>query len=359
MVSTINRTSTNQRTKSPLPVHETVSVDTIDNHLDLSGIPLESNILPTPGTKVTTTVRTYTYEIPAERSPPVNQSSVVYKTTSQSNTLRNGTLDRNRPERDVPTDTIIYRNDTYNNQNTTNHFLPDGRYPEHDRPISPRPPTKNVTYIQETYNTTNTVNEMDRPEMDRPFPVETIPLHQEPPVNKSVIYKRTTRDTTSSSYPGQQRPLSPTGYPRDNNPPETRIVYNENITNNTNNVVHPGGPNYPPPGHPNGPKTTYYYKHESTNTTNRRYGPPGSANPRNEPLAPAILPVDGYPNEPGNVSYKYTTHTTSRNVNRGPDETDALMKPAPFPTDMGPPYGNNGAPPKRLDDLLATFDDVR
>lgn len=356
VLDTITR-SVNQTAKTLKPVHETTTVDTLkDPALELDGLPLQGNILPPPGTKVTTTVRTYTYEIPGGESvSPSPSQSVVYKTMSHNNTLRStNTIDRNRPERDVPPggETIVYRNETYNN-NTTNYLPDNNRYPESDRPTLSRP-GKNVTYITESYNNT-TSNNMDGPEFDRPFPVPSSP-EQQPPVNKTVIYKRNVRDTTTTNYPGSNRPTSPVnGYP-----PNTNVeIYNEDITNTTNNHLHPvGGPNYPPPtnGHPDGPKTTYYYKHESTNTTNRRYGPPGSANsPR--PIEPAHSPVNDspYPREPGTVTYKYSSQTTSRNTHNGPDETDNLLKP--FPPVQGP-RPIHASPPQRLEDLLSNFDDV-
>lgn len=358
VLDTITR-SVNQTAKTLKPVHETVTVE--DPALDLQGLPLQGNILPPPGTKVTTTVRTYTYEIPGgEGVPSPTNQSIVYNTLSQHNTLRsstNTTLDRTRPERDVPPgDTTIYRNESYTNNSTTN-YLPENRYPDSDRPTLPRPgPGKNVTYISETYN--NSTNNFDGPEVDRPFPVP-VPADQ-PPVNKTVIYKRNVRDTSTTNYPGpNNRPTSPgNGYP-----PNTNIeIYNEDITNN--HLVHPSGPNYPngPNGYgPDGPKTTYYYKHESSNTTNRRYGPPGSANPprNNEPQPITMTPVNDlpYPREPGSVTYKYSSQTTSKNVHH--DETDNLLRPAPFPAPVQPPRPINVSSPQRLEDLLSNFDDVR
>lgn len=324
VLDTITR-SVNQTAKTLKPG----TVDTLnDPPLDLEGLPLQGNILPPPGTKVTTTVRTYTYEIPGGEgvpSPsPTTNHSVIYNTSSHHNTLRsnNTTLDRSRPERDVPPpvhgETTIYRNETYNNS-TTNH--------------------------------------LDGPDFDPPFPV---PQPEPTPVNKTVIYKRNVRDTTTTNYPGQNRPTSPVN----RYPPNTNVeIYNEDITNTTNNHLHPSGPNYPNNGHPDGPKTTYYYKHESSNTTNRRYGPPGSANqpPRNnEPQPIMMTPVNNSPypgpGEPGSVTYKYSSQTTSRNVHH--DETDNLLKPAPFPAPVQAPRPINVTSPKRLEDLLSNFDDV-
>lgn len=119
------------------------------------------------------------------------------------------------------------------------------------------------------------------------------------------------------------------------------------------------------------------YKREITNTTNTMYGPPGSNkqpypndNYPNNAISPPSLSSSplppphnhGYPNEPNpNVSYsKYSTHTTTRTTHgNGPhDEKQPLLAP-PFPTDGIEITNVDGHPPKRLDDLLATFDDVR
>lgn len=354
VLNTITR-SVNQTAKTLKPVSESVPMETVvDPSLALEGLPLQGNIMPPPGTKVTTTVRTYTYEIPGGESLPApTNRSIVYNTSSHTDTMRstNTTLDRNRPERDIPIpETTIYRNESYTNDSTTN-YLPENRYPDSDRPR----PGRNVTYVSETYN--NTANNFE-PEVDRPFPVPGVP--SEPGTNKTIIYKRDVRDTTTTNYPGpNNRPTSPVnGYP-----PTTNVeVYKEDVTNTTTNhhPVHPSGPNFPPHGgYPDGPKTTYYYKHESSNTTNRRYGPPGSAtNPprHNEPQPLMMTPVNEPPRENGTVTYKYSTQTTSRNINH--DETDNLLKPAPFPAPVPRHTPVNASSPKRLEDLLSNFDDV-
>lgn len=136
--------------------------------------------------------------------------------------------------------------------------------------------------------------------------------------------------------------------------------------------LYPYDPNatLPPhqPGHP-APKQTYMYKHETTNTKNTVYGPPGSRNgpPHNDyPNSNAIQhphphPNNGYPpnNGPSNVTYNYSTiNTSTRNVHGHPDDRQPLLPPAPFPTDGLDTSYVDGAPPKRLDDLLATFHDV-
>lgn len=186
----------------------------------------------------------------------------------------------------------------------------------------------------------------------------------EPTTNKTVIYKRETRDTSSSSgYPPNQ------GYP--NSPPgHTTVVYKHDVTNTNTNVHHPPGgvPVYPhdpslPAGHP-GPTHTYLYKKEVNNTKNTVYGPPGSGSPpydrhpQND-YPNNALPPQRYPDEPSTTTYKYISNTssTTRNVNGyPPDDRQPLL--APFPTDGLDHSQTDGAPPKRLDDLLATLGDV-
>lgn len=170
-------------------------------------------------------------------------------------------------------------------------------------------------------------------------------------------------------------------YPNGQLPPnQSTYVYKHDVTNTNTNIHHPspqnqGMPVYPydpnaslpphQPGHP-APKQTYLYKHETTNTKNTVYGPPGGGRPYpndypNTNTLPQHPPhPQGYPNNgPSTVSYNYTTNTTTRNVHGGhPDDRQPLLPLAPFPTDGLDRSYVDGNPPKRLDDLLATFNDV-
>lgn len=331
--NTINKFNYSNTTENRVsPYTRTVTVDTAALPEDLKGVPLSDDILPVPGTKVTTTVRTYTYEIPADPAPVGPGSK-----------------------------TLLYKNESYNTTNTSS-------YPEREVPPS-------VVFKTESYNTVDTTD-------------GTIPRREPHPVTtstKTVVHKTDTRETTSNLYPGPRNDYPPHSRPRDTSPqPGNTVIYKQEITNTSNtNVLPPNGPRSPgylnqspqyplqpaQPGHPGhpgqpGPTTTYYYKKESSNTTNTLYGPPGSGSPndRYPPITyPDRSPQDysprspGYPNEPNTTVYKYSSHTTTTNTHGSPSEREPLLQPGPFPVDGIDSPGPNDTPPKRLDDLLASF----
>lgn len=287
-------------------------------------------------------------------------------------------------------------------------------YPERDipsygvpspHPPLPPPPSGNQTTV---YNTMTTTNRNDV--YPNELPPRALSPHPEPiTTNKSIMYKRDTKETTTNVYPtpggsgGRGHTPQPPVQPHHNLPPpnQSTIIYKHDITNTNTNVHHPppagGVPVYPrepaylPPsarGEPNNypqhpdTKHTYIYKHETSNTKNTVYGPPGgpvSPHPNGGyypsqpqvtyppygtlPAKPAHLtdssPASGPPPPANNVMYKYSSSTTTRNVHGGghPDDREPLLAPAPFPTD-GIDHVD-GQPPKRLDDLLASFPEVR
>jgi hypothetical protein len=369
-----------------VPYNEIVHVETTQGGipLPLKEVQLSEDILPKPSTKVTTTVRTYTYEIPAE---PIEQQSP-----------------QNR--------TIVYKNESYDTSNTSTIVPP--HHIIHQVPQSNPPTNQTIIYRNESH-TTNT--NVDYPGNNQPgypsspnnqqaAPYGIIyapqqPTNQIPPqgVNKTIVYKKDTRETTTNVYPPnknqypivefppEQTQSPPQNYKnRPQSPPvnNTTIIYKENITDTKNtNVHHPppaGGVSvYPPTGNTPpqpGPKTTYYYKHESSNTTNTHYAPQGPGNnpPTNTNQSP--YPNDTYPKSitlyPSNgnppkspphdttITYNYSTTTRNNNTTHHgyPHEKEPLLQPTPFPTDGYGPDASDGNPPKRLDDLMATFGDT-
>uniref|UniRef100_A0A6B2EEL8 Putative microtubule-associated protein 1b n=1 Tax=Phlebotomus kandelakii TaxID=1109342 RepID=A0A6B2EEL8_9DIPT len=285
---TIVSKSYNQ-SKSPVTTLSNVDGGTLVHEL-----PVEADILPRPGTKVTTTVRTYTYEIPPEDT--VGSLNTVYRNES-FNRLTNDT----RRKRDLSPSTnhsLVSR--TENMSSLSRHD---------DRPVSPSPPVKKMYYQQDTLETTKTRTYSPTRDPGYVSPV--------PPVNKTIVYKH---DTTDSSRSMVKPP--PTGWK---------------------------------PNTPSGqPGSTYFYREETNTTTNKRYPPPHDG-------YSAPPDMNGYPpvNPTPSVSYKYSSHTsTTNNVHRlPPDEVDDGFRPAPFPTDGIENVPNNTHPPKRLDDLLASFGD--
>lgn len=280
----------------PRNVHynETVTVDSVPAAKALANIPLSEDILPRPNTKVTTTVRTYTYELPPDSE--LNQ-------------------------------TLSYRNESFNQ---TSNTLP-AAYPERD--LSPtqhvNPSSKTVLIKNETINTSNNVQE---------YPVPTILDHPLPPnTAKSIYYKKDTKHSTTHYYPDQPHGPPPVGFkaiegaPTGDYPPPRPVKYTHD-------------PNYPPG------TNTYIYREENTNTTNNRYGSPVPAT--DYPDRHGTYPREPHPTT---VTYKYSSTTTnaSRNVYPPPEEREPLLQP--FPTDGIPQNEIDGNPPKRVEDLMATL----
>lgn len=231
-------------------------------------VSLSDDILPKPKTKVTTTVRTYTYEIPDDGSNPF-------------------------PDRDPPKNTAMFYK-TERNERSANYYQQNQSPPVNPNNYSP------------------------------------LTIQEAPPHNTTTIYKH---DLINSS----------TGHPQ----------------------VPPGGITiYPPQNH------TTVYKTETVNTTNKQYRSPTPNNyPDNQYPNHVHHPHPGYaapqpgfihqpPHEPSVVVYKQTTTTNTRNniVHPRPEHEPLLH---PFPVD-GPVITEvDGNPPKRVEDLMASFGDVR
>ncbi|EDV56054.2 uncharacterized protein LOC6549617 [Drosophila erecta] len=315
--------------------HQTLtSGTTIDK--ELQDIALSDGILPAPGTKVTTTVRTYTYEIPAtgpgsntstiNRTHTLNNSNTLsssYKLHESHNSSQNfsqlSPVPHPQPTQ-VP-QTVVYNTESYSTLNRNN-----------DRPV-----VSNQSYEIREHKETTTRGVSPQP---RQLPLGSGPAGT-PPGNRTVIYNihKTDHVNTVNELPPQQRypPRSPAHSPN----------Y--------------GGPHSPPmqPG-----VNRYYYKEtETSNTVNSIHGPPNGGPyepglPQSAPLK-QLPPNNAYPQQPQNgngyppnsttYSYKYSS-TTNTNNRRGPD----YGSPSPFPVD-GVEYPVNSNPPQRVDDLMQSF----
>lgn len=315
--------------------HQTLtSGTTIDK--ELQDIALGDGILPAPGTKVTTTVRTYTYEIPAtgpgsntstiNRTHTLNNSNTLsstYKHHESHNSSQNfsqlSPVPHPQPSH-VP-QTVVYNTESYSTLNRNS-----------DRPV-----VSNQSYEIREHKETTTRGVSPQP---RQLPLGSGPAGT-PPGNRTVIYNihKTDHVNTVNELPPQQRypPRSPAHSPN----------Y--------------GGPHSPPlqPG-----VNRYYYKEtETSNTVNSIHGPPNGGPyepglPQSAPLK-QLPPNNAYPQQPPNgngyppnsttYSYKYSS-TTNTNNRRGPD----YGSPSPFPVD-GVEYPVNSNPPQRVDDLMQSF----
>ncbi|KAL9919011.1 uncharacterized protein ACN427_001089 [Glossina fuscipes fuscipes] len=293
----------------------TATASTAQMEKDLESIALTEDILPVPGTKVTTTVRTYTYEIPA-----------------------------NAPT----TNTLTRKNLIYNNMQTNEMNSMVQAHPAHVIP-----PT--VVYNTESYST----------------------LHkgQEKPIFSNQSYESREHYETNTMRSTNALPPAPATHLRNPPPGDTTIVYNINnsttttTTRDRSNYPHSPnqGPNIPPyagphsPRSPHGPTTQRYIYKETTNTVNNIHSPTG---PTHEPLlgpkragTPGLPNAGGYPPtiNPPNVTYKYSSTTT--NTRRAPDygTPSPTLPPAPFPLDgVEYPVGNAN-PPQRVEDLMQSL----
>lgn len=261
---------------APRNVHynETVSVDTAPASKALANIPLSEGILPRPNTKVTTTVRTYTYELPPDSE--LNQ-------------------------------TLSYRNESLHQ---TSNTVP-AAYPERD--LSPThhvsPSSKTILVKNETINTSNNVQE---------YPIPTMLDHQLPPnTAKTIYYKKDTKHSTTNYYPEHHTGPGPhpTNFKALGGPPagdhpsyppgSNTYVYREERTNTANNRY--GSPvpygDYPDrsgtyPREPNPTTVTYKYSSTTTNATRNIYPPPEEREPLLQPFPTDNIPqneIDGNP----------------------------------------------------------------
>ncbi|XP_055916327.1 GATA zinc finger domain-containing protein 14 [Eupeodes corollae] len=272
---------------------------------DSKSLHLSDDILPIPGTKVTTTVRTYTYEIPAD-----------------NNTINNRT--------------VLYKNNVHNS--SRNEFISEPNLPQ------------TVVYSSESYN--NSSNGPNNPNIDRQVGVNSTNRIYE--INESQDY-RTQRNEHLVSQPIQ--------------PTSKTIVYNINKTEHNTSTIQgpPFSPNNVPshtllpqrpqqsPHYPNGSTNNYYYR-ESTNTVNTINGSPGD---NLHPNVTIEYPRDNYgPKDnyvPQNTSVTYDYSSSTINSRRGPNYDSPTSQPPPFPVDGVVYPDTTGRPPAQLNELLDSF----
>ncbi|TMW54729.1 hypothetical protein DOY81_000260 [Sarcophaga bullata] len=315
-----------------VPVVSATSATPVDIEEDFKNITINEDILPVPGTKVTTTVRTYTYEIPANVVPAatsntLSRKNVIYNTV-QTNETNN--IVQPHPVHTIP-QTVVYNTESYSTLNKGS-----------DKPI-----INNQSYEVREHYESNTLRN------------NTLPLQPRnpPPTDTTIVYNINNTTTTTTT----ERP----GYPNSPNLSPKPLAYTSG----------PHSPHSPPHS---GPTAHRYYYKESTNTLNTIHGGPsgpggpgGPVSPVNEPKT--TTPVGGYPpngnvsyppnanhtHPPGTVTYHYSSTTTNTSNNRrGPDygnQSPQTMPPAPFPVDgVEYPVGN-GNPPQRVEELMQSF----
>lgn len=249
---------------------------------------------------------------------------------------------------------IVQKNEYYNTLNSTSSR---SVYPERD---VPPPVTQTFISRNEIHNTTNRTNEY------LPAPVQPKPTT---PTNQSYIYKREINETTNNNIYGTPKPIPVPNPPQVN----STVVYESRNTNTINRDVYPVNNDtyYPPNGTLPPSNQTLLYRKETTNTTNNVYGPPYGDYPHSptDRSPPShSTPYYGSPGSPGsppttNTYYSSQSSTTNVRNQHGPPQRYREPEPAMpgyFPVNGVPgPDAVDGQPPKELNTLLRSFDEVR
>lgn len=286
----------------PLEVEETTKPDINPEVL----AHLDPHLLPSGNTKVTTTIKTYTYEIPGSNVATTEKESYNY-TLNESQT--------------TPSKSFVYsKNENaaesaarYSNKESRRDFE-ERTYKEYSSSIPPyqkpsSPVQSDRTLIKETVTTRNYQPgyspELQRRDQGKP----------------AYVYNETT--TTRN-------------YNQNNEYPDERRTHT--LTKETQTNI-----DYPPP---------VIYKQE-THTTNK-YSPGDGYRTREVEVINANRPpYAGKPQkEPVNISYQYKSHSATTNNYRGEynEEREPLLHPKPFPKDV-----EEFEVPKKVDQLMATI----
>lgn len=318
--------------------NELVQVENSSGPEILRELHLSNDIMPRPKTKVTTTIRTYTYEIPDDEN-----SALL------------------RPDRDPPKNNAVFYKTERNEKNV--NYYPNETSPLTIQEVQTTPPPSHTTTVYKySTNTTNTSHQSPPqissvpaigPPSGTNYPPNssypstgTYPPAGYPPTNQTVIYKT---ETTTNKY-GSPQPSN--NYPDAGYPPPV-------VTSTPAGNIPPGGITIYPPS----TNQTTIYKTETT--TNKQYRSPTPSNnypdtfvgyPPNQSHPPPHNHHPHHPNEPSVVVYKQTTTTTRGGGPQPPQQREP--GPHPFPVD-GPIITEvDGSPPKRVEDLMATFGDT-
>ncbi|KAI4471557.1 hypothetical protein MML48_1g19120 [Holotrichia oblita] len=310
---------------------------------------LDPNLLPTGNTKVTTTIKTYTYEIPG----------TVYPGTSPNTTVDSKEKFVYSPNdsQTTPSKSFVYNKYEDNTVSNVNYISDQPQY--RPQPPPPQPPVivDDRRIITETVTTSK--NYQGGPPAV-PYP-DTYgkPTHH---------YKESTltRSTGTNTSPYDRPPQSPTLpdnravsketiISRNYQPGNTYVdtsgqhtyIYNESTltrttgTNTESPVLGRDSPSYPNRHPP-------YTGSKPSPTPNRGGGPPYDQSVVNITTSTTNY-IDDSRNKPPPSQYSlYYSERYKAESNY--DENKPLLKPYPnrFPTD-------NDSPPKKLDELMATI----
>lgn len=291
------------------------------------------NLAPGPNTKVTTTIKTYTYELPGPPEtylPGGNAPGTVVLPGDQTITY---TIPKGTSSTDK---TITYQTVTENVPSRT-----PARY------SSPPPPVTDVTKKSTTiHQESKFYHEEHHDSPANVQPTTTTVYHPGSPAlaNKTTITRNEKYYQVDGGYPN--------GHTAGDRPPDhpaTTVIYQNqqpptiNETRTTINRIEEHYPSRPP-------------------SAGRYPTPDKPATPVNYYTSPA-QPTSSPPQSTTTI-YKYSNTTTSIPPNKNPEDHEVLL-PKPFPTEAvqlypstKPANNNVQTPPKKLEDLMASFSDT-
>lgn len=312
---------------------------------------LDPALRPPENTKVTTTIKTYTYEIPGtldyRNTSDVSMDSkkYVYSPNDSQSTpsksfvyekLENIENKRTVVQPEINYETRVLKESTVDNYKPYKKPNPpgyDGNVTETitTRNYQPGYPRSNNEYV---YNETVTTKNIDNgypiaPPQKKTYIVEetidernyidNYPVRDPPPQKTYVVEKTVNERNYVNDYPVRDPPRKET------------YVYKE--THNTFNKEYPNQPRD-------------YIDRDATRVSVRET----NINRINEPPYRNDYQP---PQQPINIKYKYTTtSSTTNNYKTGypPNEEGELLLPRPFPTEE-----RVDGPPKKLDELMNTI----
>ncbi|XP_039308876.1 uncharacterized protein LOC105192842 isoform X1 [Solenopsis invicta] len=276
------------------------------------GVPVPSpspsipiNLAPGPNTKVTTTIKTYTYELPGAPETYLPGSNVPGSVKLPGDQMITYTVPRTSG---TTTDKTI----TYQTMTETGHPATPVRYSPTDVTEKSKTIHKETKFYREDHQPSYT-------------------YRSAPPTN-NLESKTTVTEKYyhADNYPNGHGPSDRTDYSGTIYQNQSSTGVNETHTRTINRYEEyrsgrpPSGGRYP--DKPDTPTRTYYPRQETSPT--------------------------------GTTIYKFSNTTTTVPPNKNADDHEVLL-PKPFPVSVCPakPTANGEGPPTKLEDLMASFSD--
>ncbi|XP_046479049.1 mucin-2 isoform X1 [Neodiprion pinetum] len=373
--STVTTIRKNQTLKAP---QEVENIEYIPVPSPNAAVPI--NLAPGPNTKVTTTVKTYTYELPGSPENYIHGSTLPRGVVLPGDQTITYTLPRGGSND---------KSYTIHTQKVTNSTLP-GQTVTYQVP-SPDGPGTQIRYASppppETTTKTSSLHKEAKyyHEEQRGFPPgspvqkpvnNTIVYHTGPPPSNNETVTTVTKNEkyyqVNGTYPNGDGPRSPNsgphgpGYGPDTDRPDHGT--------NTTTIIYQ---NQPAPKTESHTTTTinrsqeYYEGRPYPNEPAHKYPGPDHQRPEGPSHTTVnyytVAPPQTNPPQPTNTTiYKYSNTTTTIPPNKYPDDHEVLL-PKPFPTsgvqlypaNAKPQTPSNGhGPPDKLEDLMASFSDT-